>query len=467
MLGRSSRGAAVAISTDCAAVIEPPETRYAKTADGLHIAYQVVGEGTQDLLFLPGAGNNVELAWEVPVFARALRRLASFSRLIVFDQRGTGLSDPLGRLEEPSLEERAKEMLAVLDAAGSERVAVVANNVAGLLAIFFAASYPKRMSSLVLDGCYARLARAADYPWGVPSEILDKAVARVEAGAAPWEYTGIRYTAPHAMQDSEFVRLWGRLVRSGRGPAPARAHAEALVFADVRPVLPAIQAPTLVLYRSGDRFAGKPHAEYLAQHIPGAKLVEVPGEDNLLFVGDSEADVAEIEEFLTGARHAPESDRVLATVLFTDIVGSTERAAELGDRRWRDLLDAHDRAVRRQLERFRGREVNTAGDGFIATFDGPGRAIECACAIRDAVRALGIEVRAGVHTGEIEVRGDDVAGMAVHIGARVAASAGPGQVLVSGAVPPLVAGSGIVFDDRGEHELKGVPGPWKLFAVVG
>jgi class 3 adenylate cyclase len=240
-----------------------------------------------------------------------------------------------------------------------------------------------------------------------------------------------------------------------------------LVHADVRPALAAIQAPTLVLYRRGDRLAGKPHAAYLAQQIAGARLVELPGRDNLIFAGDSDAVVDEIEEFLTGARHAPALDRVLATVLFTDIVGSTERASELGDGRWRDLLDAHDRAVRRQLERFRGREVNTVGDGFLATFDGPGRAILCACAIRDAVRVLGIEVRAGLHTGEIELRGDDVAGVAVHIGARVSTIAEPGEVLVSGAVPPLVAGSGIQFADRGEHKLTGIPGTWKLFAVTG
>ena len=242
--------------------------------------------------------------------------------------------------------------------------------------------------------------------------------------------------------------------------------AEMLVFSDVRPLLTAVQAPTLVLYRRGDRYAGKPHAVYLAEHISGAKLVELPGEDNLIFVGNSDADLDEIDEFLTGTRHAPRADRVLATVLFTDIVGSTEHAAELGDRRWRDLLDAHDRTIRRQLERFRGREVDTAGDGFLATFDGPGRAIECGCAMRDAVRALGLEIRVGLHTGEIELRGDGVAGVAVHIGARVAQHAGAAEVLVSSTVKDLVAGSGIEFDDRGEHELKGVPGTWRLFSVV-
>jgi class 3 adenylate cyclase len=455
-------------TTDCAAVIEPPETQYAKTADGVHIAYQVVGAGPLDLVLVPLGGNHVELAWEVVAFARVFRRLASFSRLIRFDHRGTGMSDPLGLSEHPSIEARAEEMLAVLDAAGSERAVVVANGSAGLMAIFFAASYPNRTASLVLDGCYARLARAPDYPWGVPGEVLEQAVARVNdarLGGDAIEFAGLRYLAPHALEDAEFVAQYRRYYRYISSPAAARAESEMAVYGDVRPLLSAIQAPTLVLYRTGDRWVGKPHALYLSEHIPGAKLVELPGDDNVMFVGDSDSDLDEIEEFLTGARHAPVTDRVLATVLFTDIVGSTQRAAELGDRRWRDLLDAHDRAVRRQLERFRGREVNTAGDGFLASFDGPGRAIECACAIRDAVRALGIEVRAGLHTGEIEVRGDDVAGMAVHIGARVAALAGPSEVLVSGGVPPLVAGSGIAFNDRGEHELKGVPGTWKLFAV--
>jgi pimeloyl-ACP methyl ester carboxylesterase len=360
-------------------VIDVPETEYAKTADGVHIAYQVVGDSPVDLVFLPSAGSHVELVWELPAFARVFRRLASFSRLIRYDIRGAGLSDPFGLSERPTLEERAKEMLAVLDAAGSERAAVVANNSAGLFGIFFAASYPERVSSLVLDGCYARLARAPDYPWGVPSEVLHEALTRVRGAADPVGESQLRYMAPNALRhDPEFVAQWQRYSRSLYGPATTRAVAEMVVFADVRPVLHAIQAPTLVLYRSGDRWVGKPHAVYLAEHIEGAKLLELPGKDNLIFVGDSDADVDEIEEFLTGARHAPETDRVLATVLFTDIVGSTERAAELGDQKWRDVLNGHDRAVRRQLDRFRGREVNTSGDGFLATFDGPGRAIQCA-----------------------------------------------------------------------------------------
>jgi class 3 adenylate cyclase len=442
-----------------------PETRYAKTGDGAHIAFQVLGDGPPDLVFMAEGASHLDLAWDIPAYDRVFRRMASFSRLIRFDTRGSGLSDPIGLSEPLSLEEQAKEMLAVLDAAGAERAAVVANSVSGLLGIFFAASYPTRTSSLVLDGCYARLARAPDYPWGVPKEILEQAVSGHEASVGLLE-EGLMYTAPSAMKDPEFVAQRQRLGRSIQGPTVQTKTAEMMVFSDVRPVLTAVQAPTLVLYRRGDRFAGRPHAVYLAEHIAGATLVELPGEDNLIYIGNSDADLDEIEEFLTGARHAPGTDRVLATVLFTDIVASTQHAAELGDRKWRDLLDAHDRTIRRQLERFRGREVNTAGDGFLATFDGPGRAIQCGCAIRDAVRALGIEVRAGLHTGEIELRGDDIAGMAVHIGARVAHLAGAAEVLVSSTVKDLVAGSGIEFHDRGEHQLKGVPGTWRLFSVV-
>jgi class 3 adenylate cyclase len=451
-------------------VIEPPETHYAPTADGGFVAYQVLGSGPVDLVFLYSASFHVELAWEVTAFARVFQRLASFSRLIRFDHRGRGMSDPIGPSDHPSLESRAKEMLAVLDAAGSERAAVVANGTGGLWAIFFAASYPNRVSSLVLDGCYARLARAPEYPCGVPAEVLEQALARVYEAfyrhGDPIELGGLRYQAPRALDDPVFMSEYKRHYRNAITPATQRAEAALNAFADVRPLLSAVQAPTLVLYRTGDRWIGEPHAAYLSEQIAGSQLVGLPGEDNMIVAGDSDSDLDEIEEFLTGARHVPDTDRVLATVLFTDIVGSTDRAAELGDRRWRDVLDSHDRVVRRQLQRFNGREVNTAGDGFLATFDGPGRAIQCACAIRDAVRALDIEVRIGLHTGEIEVRGDDVAGMAVHIGARVAALAAASEVLVSGVIPSLVAGSGITFDDRGERELKGVPGTWRLYAVA-
>jgi class 3 adenylate cyclase/pimeloyl-ACP methyl ester carboxylesterase len=448
-------------------VTEPPETRFAETNEGASVAFQVNGEGPLDLLFMPGAGHHVELSWEMPALARLFRRLASFSRLIRFDERGRGLSDPLTlATQQPPLETRAKDILAVLDAAKSERAAVVANGLLGLLAIFFAATYPNRISALVLDGCYARLERAPDYPIGVPKEVLDSAVAKVRTGRTSNEAT-LGIIAPSAARNPEFVAQWERLWRFQSGPSTQRANADMSVSTDVRELLPSIQSPTLVLYRDGDRWVGRPHAEYLAEHISGATLVGLPGEGNLIFFGDTDPVIDEIEEFLTGARHAPETDRVLATVLFTDIVRSTERAAELGDSRWRDLLDSHDRTVRRQLDRFRGREINTAGDGFFATFEGPGRAIQCGCAIRDAVNALGIDIRVGLHTGEIEMRGNDAAGMAVHIGARVAALAAPGEVLVSGAIPPLVAGSGIEFEDRGEHELKGVPGTWRLYAVAG
>jgi class 3 adenylate cyclase len=380
------------------------------------------------------------------------------------------MSDPLGLSEQLSLEARVGDVLAVLDAIGSERAALAANGTAGLVALFFAASYPNRTGSLVLDGCYARLARAEDYPWGIPNHVLEQAITQVQDARVNFanEPGGLVFTAPHAqLRDPDFVAEYRRYYRYAISPGAARADAQMLSFGDVRPLLPAIQAPTLVLYRSGDQLGGRHHAEYLANHIARAKLVKLAGEDNLLFVGDSDADLDEIEEFLTGVRQAPITDRALATILFTDLVGSTQRLAELGDRRWRALLDAHDRAVRRQLERFRGKEVNTAGDGFIATFDGPGRAIECGRAIRDAVHALGLEARAGLHTGEIEVRGDDIAGMAVHIAARVAALADAEEVLVSSTVKDLVVGSGFEFEQRGEHELKGVPGTWRLFSVKG
>jgi class 3 adenylate cyclase len=445
-------------------VSEVPETRYTRTADGSQVGYQVGGDGDLDVLFMCGGGN-IEVAWELPAISRVLNRFGEFSRLIRLNLRGAGVSDSLTSWEEPSLEERAKDVLAVLDAAGCERAAYIASHTDGLLAMFFAATYPDRVSALVLHGCYARFEYAPDYPWGVPRNILERAVANVER-RNPAAYVGLRYVAPGALTDTDFVKQWSVWTRSNHGPSRARAMAEAYVFTDVRSVLPAIQAPTLVMHRKGDRFAGKPHAQYLADHIPGAKLVERPGDDNLIFVGDTDGDLDEIQEFLTGARHAPDTTRVLATVLFSDIVNSTAQAADLGDRRWKELLDRHDQAVRRQLERFRGREVATRGDGFLATFDGPGRAILCAFAIRDSVRSLGLEVRVGLHTGEIELRGDDIAGIGVHIAARVAAIAGPGDILVSSAIPTLVVGSGINFTDCGEHELKGVPGMWRLHAAV-
>jgi class 3 adenylate cyclase len=364
------------------------------------------------------------------------------------------------------LEGQAADLVAVLNTIGVDQPALVANSVAGLLAIFFAATYPSRISSLVLDGCYARFARAPDYPWGIPAEVLERVISQYGVGPISVEQ-GLTYTAPSMIGDAEFVAQWQRRSRSTYGPAAHKANAEMMTLTDLRPLLPAIQAPTLVLCRRNDRFAGPPHARYLAEHIRHAKLVELQGDDNLIYAGDSDKNLDEIEEFLTGAVRSPRSNRVLATVLFTDIVSSTEHLAELGDRKWRDLLDAHDRAMRRQLERFHGREVGTRGDGFVATFDGPGRAIECACAMRDVVAALDLEIRVGVHTGEIELRDDrEIAGVAVHLAARIEQHARASEVLVSSTVKDLVAGSSIAFEDRGEHQLKGVPGTWRLFAVA-
>jgi class 3 adenylate cyclase len=444
-------------------VNDAPETRYTKTADGVHLAYQAFGEGPADLVVLPG-GWNLDIEWERASVARFFRRLASFRRVIRFNMRGEGQSDPVAPRDWQTLEQRAEDMLAVLDAVGSERPALLGGVFGGHMMTFFAATHPERTAALVLFGSTARFGWAPDYPWGLTAEQRESVVATAEGG---WDQ-GVamaRMLAPSLADDPGFVAWVARLHRQSYTPGAAGAAAHMTLETDLRHLLPTIRVPTLVLCRSGMPLAGMEHARYLAGHIAEAKLVELRGDETIMYLGDADAVVDEVEEFLTGSRHAPEGDRVLATVLFTDMVGSTEHAAELGDRRWRDLLDAHDEAVRRQLDRFRGREVNTRGDGFLATFDGPGRAILCACAIRDAVRALGIQVRAGLHTGEIELRGDDVAGVAVHIGSRVADIAGPGEVLVSGAVPPLIAGSGIEFDDRGEHELKGVPGTWHLYAV--
>jgi class 3 adenylate cyclase len=444
-------------------VSDVPETRWTKTPDGMHIAYQVIGSGPVDVVFMTSWTGNVEVEWEWPPLARFLRRLASFGRLIRLDVRGSGLSDSAVRLD-PTLEAQAKDLLSVLDAAGSARAALVANNLAGLMAMFFAASYPDRVSALVLDGCYARLARADDIPWGIPGEVLEERLA--DAGERFGRGFALDFLAPSTLNDPEFVAGWARRARLTVSPAMGLAMARLSVETDVRPLLGAIRAPTLVLYRSGDRFAGKDHARYLAEHIPGATLAELPGVDNLSFVGDIDAVVGEIQEFLTGARHLPEFDRVLATVLFTDIVRSTPKLAEVGDHRWRELLDRHDELATSEIDRFRGRFVTSTGDGILATFDGPARAIRCARAITNGAVKLGLDVRSGLHTGEIEMRGTDVSGLAVHLAQRVCGLAGGGEVLVSRTVTDLVVGSGIAFEEHGTHELKGVPGHWQLFTVT-
>jgi class 3 adenylate cyclase/alpha-beta hydrolase superfamily lysophospholipase len=438
------------------------ETHYARSDDGTNIAFQVHGEGAIDLVFVPGFVSHVEISWEEPTIARFLQRLASFSRLIQFDKRGQGLSDRLGR--PPTLEESMDDVRAVMDAAEIERAAVFGISEGGPMSTLLAATHPDRVSALVLYGTYARMIKAPDYPEGVTVAALEAWGERVKSewGAA----VALDMWAPSAVGDRDFERCWARLLRQGTSPSGAIDLIDLYREIDLRAVLPAIDVPTLVLHNDGDRLVPVRQGRYLADHIPKARFVELHGPDHLPMTGNQETLLDEVEEFLVGSRRGHEPERALATVLFTDIVASTETAARLGDRRWRDLLERHDTAVRRQLALHRGREVKTMGDGFLAVFDGPARAIRCACAIRDELRQLGIEVRAGIHTGEVELIGEDVSGMAVNIGARVGALADGGEVLVSSTVRELVVGSGIEFEERGTHRLKGAPDEWRLFAVA-
>ena len=437
------------------------DIHYAKSGD-LSIAYTVFGDGP-DLLVAPGFISHLDLIWEERLDAHFFSRLASFRRVITFDKRATGLSDPAAHA--PTLEECVDDMRAVMEAAGSERADVFGISEGGTMAMLLAAAHPDRVNALALYGTFARLLEAPDYPSGVSAQQLGKLA---EISTAGWgEGVGLGAWAPSRQNDAELRQWWARLQRVAASPGMVRNIFALYPELDIREVLPAIQAPTLVLHRRGDRMVDIAMGRYLAGHISGAKLVELEGTDHLFFTGDADVVLDEIQEFLTGVRPQPLVERVLATVLFTDIVGSTQRAADLGDERWLELLHSHDTVVRRQLDRFQGREVNTMGDGFMATFAGPARAIRCATAIRDAVRAIGLEVRAGLHTGEVELSDGDVAGIAVHLAARVAAAAREGEVLVSRTVVDLVAGSGLVFVARGEHTLKGVPGEWELYAVEG
>ena len=440
-----------------------PETRYAKSED-VHIAYQVSGGGPLDLVFVPGFVSHLEGQWENPRAERLLMGFGSFSRLIKFDKRGTGLSDR--DVIPPTLEQRMDDVRAVMDATGSAQAALFGVSEGGPMSCLFAATYPERVKALILYGSFARVAWAADYPWGQTAEQTAESIARYEdRWGTP---SAVAAIAPTAVNDAEYVNWSSRYYRLAASPGGAKAILKLNAEIDVRPVLPVIRVPTLVLYRTGDQFVPIEHGRYLARHIVGAKLVELPGIDHSPWYGDVDAIVGEVQEFLTGARvQAPEADRVLATVLFTDVVGSTERAIVLGDSGWRTLLGSFYALARRELVRFRGREIDTAGDGLFAAFDGPARAIRCASAISEGVRSLGIEVRTGVHTGECEVMGDKISGIAVHTGARVAAQAAPSEVLVSGTVKDLVAGSGLKFEDRGSRPLKGLPGEWRLFAVTG
>jgi class 3 adenylate cyclase len=435
--------------------------RYARNGD-VHIAYQVVGDGPIDLVHTTGIFSNLDVMWEEPRWARYLDRLASFSRLVLFDMRGVGLSDR--GTEPPVVELQMDDVRAVMDAVGSESAAVFGSARGSAPSLLFAASYPERVRALILYAPNVRTLRAADFPWGMTEEerwsFYERFVEEMGTGQ------NLDLQGPTGEADERFTQWWARFERLVASPQAYRELAAILGQIDVRSVLPHIQSPALVLHRSGDRIVAVGQGRFAAEQIPGARFVELPGDDHLPFLGDQDAILDEIQEFLTGARPVPDTDRVLATVMFTDIVGSTEMAARLADRAWSDLLASHNAVVRTQLERFRGREIDTAGDGFLASFDGPARAIRCATAIAEGVRSLGIEVRAGLHTGECQTMGDRLTGIAVHIAARICALAGPGEVLTSGTVRDLVAGSGIPFEDRGPHELRGVPDTWRLFRVM-
>jgi pimeloyl-ACP methyl ester carboxylesterase/class 3 adenylate cyclase len=436
-----------------------PQTRYADSG-GVNIAYQVVGDGPLDLVFVPGFISHLDLQWADPRIARFLEKLASFSRLIMFDKRGTGLSDPVAA--PAPLEDRMEDVRAVMDAAGCERAALFGLSEGGPMSVMFAATYPERTHALILCGTYATgTLDPDDNPAG--QRWVD-AIQRVRATAEHWgEGRTLAVFAPSV--DTARDRLArASFERSAASPHMARTLMDSVVQNEVRDLLPSIRVPTLVLHRE-EEFIPVECARHLAEHIPGAELVVLPGMDHIPFYGDADGYAEEIQQFLTGARNAPVADRILTTVMFTDVVGSTERAATLGDARWRELVGHHDQLVRAELERYRGREIRTMGDGFLATFDGPARAIRCARSIADSLQPLEIEIRVGLHTGECELVENDIAGIAVNIGARISALAGAGEVLVSSTVRDLVFGSGVTFVDRGTHQLKGVPGKWALFGV--
>jgi class 3 adenylate cyclase len=446
--------------------VRRPEAQYAKSGDA-HIAYQVHGDGPTDLLVMIGEWVPIDAMFDEPRYARALDRLASFSRVICFDRRGTGLSDPFTPDAPPTIEQWLDDALAVLDAAGSQRTSVMATTDAGMAGVLLAASYPERTEALVLVNAYARVLWAPDYPWGLSRDVAEAGADEVTAPAgAGEEEQFLERFAPSVADDKRFREWWIRVGKRGASPAVARALWQVSYESDVRHVLGSVGVPTLVLHCSSEWFAAYKNGAYLAEHIGGAVRVSLKGADFSWWThGDELLD--EVQEFLTGTPPQREPDRVLATVLFTDIVGSTQTGASMGDRRWREVLDRHNSACAHEIERHQGRLVKSTGDGLLATFDGPARAVRCACAIRDAVVPLGIEIRAGLHTGEIELLGDDVTGVAVNTGARVMSVATPGEVLVSRTVTDLVAGSGLSFAERGEHELKGVPGRWQLYAVAG
>lgn len=436
-------------------------TRYAKSGD-LSIAYRVVGDGPRDLVLVPGYMTHLDMLFESPVFAGFVERLTSFARVMVFDKRGTGLSDPVDSVA--TLEERMDDLRAVMDVVGSERAALFGVSEGAPMSILFSAAFPERTTALVLYGAMARSTWAEDYPFAPSAEALWESTNNF---IAPEWGTGSLVELFSPSLDSAEARDWlGRYERAAASPRMAAMVHQMFLQIDVRAVLPTITAPTLVLHRRGDKVVNRRAGEWLAGQIRGAKYVELKGFDHLPWAGDGESVLGEVEEFLTGVRRGPEPERVLLTVLFIDIVDSTRVAAEVGDSRWREVLDSFYSLSRKELERQRGIEVKTTGDGLFASFDGPARAIRCASTIADSVKSLGFEVRAGVHIGEVERRGSDLGGIAVHIGSRVAGLAAPSEVLVSSTVKDLVVGSGIEFADRGAQTLKGVPGEWRLYGVV-
>jgi pimeloyl-ACP methyl ester carboxylesterase/class 3 adenylate cyclase len=436
------------------------DVSYAKSIDGTHVAYATLGDGPPDLLILWAAMSHVRLDYEEPLVRRFYDDLATSCRVVAYDERGFGMSDPIASSETPTYEQRAEDVLAVMDSLGIERASLFGWVDGGPLALYVAATYPERVDRLVLFCSYARLTRDDDYPIGIDPSVVEWSVDHMKKPGVDRH----RPLAPSA--DDAFLERYDRLMEdSGGSPAREEHQVRRAGASDVRAILSSVSAPTLVLHRSDSLVVPVALGRYLAEHLPHATFVEVPGPDTIVFVGDIEPVIDHIEEFLTGQRSSSRSERMLTTVLFTDIVDSTKQASDLGDHRWRQLLDDHDGMVRRQFERFRGRAIKHTGDGFLGSFDGPARAIHCACAIRDGAGLLGMSIRAGLHTGECEARGDDLSGIAVHIGARVQALAGPGEVFVSSAIPPLVTGSGIEFSERGVYQLKGVPGDWQIFAV--
>lgn len=435
-----------------------PQTQYAKSGD-VYIAYQVLGNGPIDLVLIPGFVSHLEFHWEEPMLSHLFRRLASFSRLIRFDKRGTGLSD---RVSSGTIEDRMDDVIAVMDAAGSERAAFIGVSEGGPLSISFSATHPKRTQALVLWNTFPKYQYAPDYPHGFTPDVIEMFPRLIKTQWGKGAVVSC-FAAP-AAENKRFVEWWGECERLSMSPGGALLCFNWFVDIDVRKILPAINVPTLVIHSAVDSLVPPGHSRYMAEHIKGVKYLEVPGEDHFS-LASWDIIVDEIEEFLTGNRSVPEVDRIFATVLFTDIVGSTELASKLGDREWHALLEHHNALVRKELLRFQGNEIENLGDGFFATFDGPTRAVSCACNIRDIVRPLGIKVRAGLHAGEVEHTGDNIGGIAVHIGARVSEIAQEDEVLVSSTIKELVTGSGLKFSERGDYAIRGISEEWKLFSV--